>query len=262
VAEGNHGTNGELRAQVESYLTQLGALIHRGNELRDALAKNRSSGAAIASTRIWQDHCGVTINQLSGGSKAHWLARAFSDAFLMRGGAGQALEKAPPDKIVERLLGVLEQAVASLSQPENPPTLTTTTEPVPRRFDFVHDGELRPVLEQAYTESRRALQQGEYEETLRTACGILEAIVTDALQRKPASGLSAAGAPEGKINDWSFETRLFVAEKAGLIRGGWVRLPEVARKYREPEEFPVGEQDARRALQVLNVILRDLNPGR
>jgi hypothetical protein len=250
-----------LGVQVESYLTQLGALIRRGQELRGTLAKNPSSGAAVASMRIWQDHCAVTINQLSGGSKAHWLARAFSEAFLMRGGAGQAIEKASTEKIVERLLGVLEQAVASLSRPDNPPMLTTTMEPATRRFDFVHNMELRPLLEQAYAESRRALEQGEYAEALRTSCGILEAIVTDALEQKPSSAMAVVET-EGKVRDWSFETRLAAAERAGLIRGGWVRLPEVARKYRETEQLPIGEQDARRAVQVLNVILRDLNPGR
>jgi len=43
----------------------------------------------MAETRAWQEDCGVIINQLSGGSKAHWLARAFSGAFLMRSPAGK-----------------------------------------------------------------------------------------------------------------------------------------------------------------------------
>jgi hypothetical protein len=135
-------------------------------------------------------------------------------------------------------------------------------EPTPRRFEFVHNAELRPVLEQAYGESRRALERGEFETALRTSCGVLEAIVTDALEQRGANALADFDTPAGKIPDWSFETRLAIAEKAGLIRGGWVRLTETGRKYRETEELQVGEQDARRASQVLNVIMRDLNPGR
>ena len=263
VTKANGDANGEsLKTQIQNSLTQLDVLIRRGQELRDLLARDSTNAAAVSSTRIWQEQCGAAIHQLSGGSKAHWLARAFSEAFLMRSVSGQALEKTPPEKIVERLLGVLQRAVASLANTENPPMATTTMEPTPRRFEFVHNAELRPVLEQAYAESRRALEQGEFETALRTSCGILEAIVTDALELRGANPPADFDAPAGKISDWSFETRLAVAEKAGLIRGGWVRLTEAARRYREAEELKIGEQDARRASQVLNVIMRDLNPGR
>src|ERR1700688_3095409 len=102
-----------LRAQIETYLSHLDGLIRRGRQVRDTLAADPSSKSAIAATRAWQEDCGVTINQLSGGSKAHWLARSFSDAFLMRAADGQAVEGTSPTEIVKRLLEVLEQAVAS-----------------------------------------------------------------------------------------------------------------------------------------------------
>src|ERR1019366_8410466 len=124
-----------LRAQIETYKSHLNSLIQRGRSLRETLApgagstftlnasseagsppeNDHSSKSAIAATRAWQEDCGVTINQLSGGSKAHWLARSFSEAFLMRSAAGQAAEGAAPDEIVQRLIGVLERAIASLS---------------------------------------------------------------------------------------------------------------------------------------------------
>ncbi len=68
-------------------------------------------------------------------------------------------------------------------------------QPAPRRFEFVHNAELRPVVEQAYIDSRRALEQGEFDLALRTSCGILEAIVTDALEHKGLSALIASGTP-------------------------------------------------------------------
>ena len=176
----------------------------------------------MAATRAWQEDCGVTINQLSGGSKAHWLARSFSEAFLMRSATGDAVEGAAPAEIVKRLLDVLEQAVASLSANGRwrrhfwvTASSAASSAPPPRRFEFVHNPELRPILEQAYTDSRRALEQGDYELALRTSCGILEAIVTDALEHKGLTALAASGAPAGKIADWSFETRLAVAENDG-----------------------------------------------
>src|ERR1035438_3492521 len=142
--------------------------------------------------------------------------------------------------------------------------------PPPHRFDFVHDPELRPVLEEAYADSRRALEQADYDMALRTTCGILEAIVTDALEHHGLTVLAATGAPAGKIADWSFDTRLAVAERAGLIRGGCARLPAVARTYRDHtdaggESDPkttVSERDARVTGQVLHVVMRDLDPGR
>ena len=259
-----------LRAQIETYLSHLDGLIRRGCQLRDTLAADPSNASAIAATRAWQEDCGVTINQLSGGSKAHWLARSFSEAFLMRSADGRAVEGAPPVEIVKRLLGVLEQAVASLSRMEDGPVVSASSEaPPPRRFDFVHNPELRPVVEQAYTDSRRALEQGDYDLALRTSCGILEAIVTDALEHKGLSALAASGAPAGKIADWSFETRLAVAEKAGLIRGGCARLPAVARTYRDltntdgddGSQAAISERDARLTGQVLHVVMRDLDPA-
>ncbi len=251
-----------LQAQIETYVSHLDGLIRRGRQVRDALAGNPANGSAIAATRVWQEDCGVTINQLSGGSKAHWLARAFSEAFLMRSAAGNAVEGAAPEEIVQRLLDVLGQAVASLSQMDDGQAISASSETAPpRRFEFVHNPEL-----QAYTDSRRALAQGDYSLALRTSCGILEAIVTDALEHKGLSALTASRAPAGKIAEWSFETRLAVAEKAGLIRGGCARLPAGARTYRDHDEgnpkVTVSERDARQAGQVLHVVMRDLNPGR
>src|SRR6266853_5417138 len=253
-----------LRAQIETYLSHLDGLIRRGRQVRDALRTNPSSRSAIAATRVWQQDCGVTVNQLSGGSKAHWLARSFSEAFLMRSTAGLAVEGAAPAEIVKRLLDVLEQAVASLSRMDDGQAISESSETAPpRRFDFVHNPELRPVVEQAYTDSRRALEQGDYDLALRTSCGILEAIVTDALEHKGLNALAASGALAGKIADWSFETRLAVAERAGLIRGGCARLPSIAKKYRDPtnadgeghSEVSVSERDARRTGQVLHVVM-------
>ncbi|MGA9808530.1 MAG: hypothetical protein WBQ56_12675, partial [Candidatus Sulfotelmatobacter sp.] len=165
-----------LRAQIETYLSHVDGLIRRGGQVREMLAADPSSASAMAATRAWQEDCGITVNQLSGGSKAHWLARSFSEAFLMRSGAGHAVEGAAPAEIVQRLLGVLDQAVASLTGIDDAPGVTAFSEaPPPRRFEFVHNPDLRPIVEQAYADSRRALEQDDYNLALLTSCGILEA---------------------------------------------------------------------------------------
>jgi hypothetical protein len=256
-----------LRAQIDTNLHHLDSLIHRGRHLHEALASDPSSSSALAANRVWQQDCGAAINQLSGGSKAHWLARSYSEAFLMRSTAGSVVAAAAPAEIVSRLVDVLEQAATSLSRMRDGRGVSTSSEaaPTPRRFGFVHNPELRPVLEQAYSDSRDALEEGRFGPALLTSSGILEAIVTDALEHKGLSALAAADPPAGKIVDWSFEARLAVAERAGLIHGGCARLPPLARQYRDltdADHVTVSEQDARRASQVLHVVMRDLDPGR
>jgi hypothetical protein len=269
-----------VRAQIETQLSHLDGLIRRGRQIRERLQTGANSPAVMAETRAWQEHCGTTINQLAGGSKAHWLARSFSNAFLLRTADGRAAEGVPPEEIVKRLLDVLGQAVASLSGMSGSPALTEASSQaaagssdagIRRRFEFVHNPELRSVVEQAYADSRRALEQKEYDVALRTSCGVLEAIVTDALEHKGLLALAGAGAPAGEISAWPFETRIAVAEKAGIIRGGCARLPAIARAYRDHSLGDGGENDlrgivsegdARRTGQVLNVVIRDLDPGR
>lgn len=188
----------------------------------------------------------------------------------MRSDAGAVIEAVPAGEIVSRLMGVLEQAVASLSEMRdgNFPA-SSGIAPSPGYFEFVHNPELRPVVEQAYSESRQAFEERRFDRALLTTCAILDAIVTDALEHQRLSGPDAAGRPEGEIADWPFEKRLSVAESSGLIGRGCVRLPPIARRYRDlalsdggHPEIAVSEREARLAGQVLHVVMRDLNPGR
>ena len=227
-------------------------LIREGQELRATLAAEK---AAPEQMRLWQRECGAAIGQLSGGNKAHWLSRAYSEAYLPAGGATEL----DVSEIVRRILGVLEEAQASLERVGREGLETTPAAPN-RRFDFVHEKALRPSLEQTYAESRRALEAGDFALALVAACSVLEAVVTDALQR--ASGAT--------LGDWTLEARAACAEQAGLISKGWARLPDAARRYRAlldargdlREDVSVSESDARLAGQVLHVVLRDLEPGR
>jgi hypothetical protein len=252
-----------LREQIESHLPHLQEMVERGRKLRDALEQDPLNVHAALGNRAWQADCGAIVNQLSGGSKAHWLSRSYSQAFLMRSTAGSFVEQAAPADIVDRLVAVLEQALVSLAKMGDGTAPASTEAPPPRRFDFVHDPELRPVVEQAYSEGGPALDEGRHDQALLTSCGILEAIVTDALEHRGLEGID--GIPSGPIGEWPFEARLAAAERAGLIRGGWARLSPVARKYRDPGEDAASgasERDAKQARQVLHVVMRDLNPGR
>ena len=223
-------------------------LIRRGHEIKGT--------TVLADVRIWQRDCAAAINQLSGGSKAHWLSRAYSSAFLMRGADGGVIVEASASEIVDRILGVLGQARASLTSVENV-TAAPDTASHGRRFEFVHNAQLRPILAEAFADGARALESGDVNAAFVASCSILEAVITDALEKK---GL--------KVSDWSFETRIEAAQQAGLIGRGCARLPPTARNYRElaaiegTSPSDLSERDARVARQVLLVVMRDLDPGR
>ena len=247
-----------LRHQRDVSLGQLDTLIRRGRQLRDA--------RSVDATRAWQQDCAAAINQLSGGSKAHWLARAYSGAFLMRSDDGGAVLEADATEIIDRILTVLAQGTASLSRMDEV-AASSTVSPRPRQFEFVHNVELRPVLEQTFDDSRDALARGDHGLALILACSIIEAVLTDALEHARARALDAE---RGPIADWSFDARIAAAERAGLIRGGCARLSPVARAYRTltdadghlRPDAQVPERDAKVAGQVLRVVMRDLDPGR
>ena len=243
-----------LRHQRDTSLVQIETLIRRGREIRGTPAPD--------ATRAWQQDCAAAINQLSGGSKAHWLARAYSNAFLVRSVRGGVVIEVDATEIVDRTLGVLAQGATSLSRMDDA-SASSGAAPQPRRFEFVHNAELRPVLEQTFADSRDALERGEFGLALVLSCGVLEAVLTDALEyARPAAAGGRADRP--------FEARIAEAESAGLIRSGCARLPPVARRYREltdadgelQEDAFVGEREARLAGQVLRVVMRDLDPGR
>lgn len=231
-------------------------LIRRGRALRAALGASDRDPSTLAETRIWQHDCEAAVRQLSGGSKTHWVSRAYSDALLVRTTAGHAAEVADLAVIVDRMLDVLHRAAEALAGSGPVRAAEPGGDAPPNRFEFVHDAALRPVLAEAYAEGRQALARGHYEDALMAFCGTLEAALTDALVHRH---------PEVKdeIARMSFDARIAAAERARLIRNGCARLPAVARAYRDAAaNVAVHEADARTTSQVLRTVMRDLDPGR
>jgi hypothetical protein len=247
-------------AELDATLAQLSALARRGREIRERLDLAADEHAQAAA-RVWQHDCAAAVSQLSGGSKAHWLSRAYSAALLVRSGDGGAIVEAPVAEIVSRVLDVLDRAAQSLRQPDAELRAAVANDAPLRRFDFVRDASIRPVLEAAYVESGRALDAGDYTQSLLTSCSVIEALLTDAMS--PPLGGRSDELRRDIVDAPSFAERIAAAEQRGLIRGGCARLPEVAREYRRlGESAIVTQRDARVTRQVLHVVLRDLDPGR
>ena len=260
---------------VDRYRLQLDRLIRRGQEICAALAAKPGDAATEAAARVWQRDCASLVNELSGGSKAHWLSRAFSDAFLIPPAAHAPGADADPSEILRRLIDVLGRgatSLASLAQ-QGEAGQAVAPPPRPRRFDFVHNTELRPILEGALTDSQEALERADFLHALLLTCSILDAILADALEHaggRVPPGPGAAAGPSRAMPEWPFETRIAAAERAGMIRNSCARLPPVARQYRDltdeigdlRSDAHVSARDARVAAQVLTIVMRDLDPGR
>jgi hypothetical protein len=286
-------TDGVVHDPRAASLALLDGLVRRGRELvqrstqstQNTLSQAFSVGSAPAApklaevnpsegwsspfdveARIWQRDCAAAINELSGGNKSHWLSRAYSSALLVRSTDGEAVVEADAGQILRRVLDVLEQARQSLISMDTAAPYSAEAQE-PHRFDFVRDPDLRPVLEQAFFDSRRAFEDGDFERAMKTACGIIEAIITDSLQVRLKADSpydSVRGVRlQPDLQAMSFDERIRAAEAAGLIRAGCARLPAAARAYRDADQSAaISEREATVTRQVLRVVMRDLDPGR
>lgn len=270
---------------VRPYLEHVGRLLDEGRALLEAFDSVSADPTAAPEARLlrtfhtWQMGCGQLVGQLSGGSKAHWLSRAYNQALLVTPDPPATAPRpvgrpAPPSEVaprqlVERLLEVLQKARLSLQQLAESHVSSAAMQAVGaqrRHFDFVNDRALQRNLEEAYEERQRALLQGQFALALVLACSVLEAIVTDALRHRASLSQAAVTA----LPRWSLERRLTAAEDARLISHGWSRLPPAALAYQsllDPQgdlrpDASATERDARVASQVLAVIMKDLAPGR
>ena len=122
---------------IDTYLSRLELLISEGRQLQTRFTADPNDRRTSEGMRIWQRECATMVNELSGGTKAHWLAQAFSEAFLVRSANGPVVTSAAPAQIVERIVGVLTRAATSLSTIDQGSGNAGSAGPPPRRFDFV-----------------------------------------------------------------------------------------------------------------------------
>ena len=124
-----------------------------------------------------------------------------------------------------------------------------------------------PSSSRRSTTAAHALERGEYGLALILSCGVIEALITDALQSHSGSGFRDSESIDRACPSRSASR---AAERAALIRSGCARLPPVARNYRDLTDADgelrsgrtVSEREARVTTQVLHVVMRDLDPGR
>ena len=109
-----------FRQQIATFEHRLSHLLRDGFDLQRTLPVEPGA-PELEAMRAWQRECAATISQLSGGSKQHWLSRAYSEAFLLTvpdssASAQVTAGEAGVGTIVEGIIGVLRQAQSSLAE--------------------------------------------------------------------------------------------------------------------------------------------------
>jgi hypothetical protein len=138
-----------------------------------------------------------------------------------------------------------------------------------RDFTFIHDSDLRHILERDFYEIQRAFISQCWKSVIILCGGAIEAILTDLLlaneSQAKASG-RASKAPD--ITRWDLSDLINVAVDLKLVTPGVEKLSHPIREYRNlvhpgneiRNKLTFNAEEARIALEVLNIVYRDLSP--
>lgn len=160
------------------------------------------------------------------------------------------------------LAGLLGSLEAEMAVDEGPVTET-------RSFPFLRDAKLREIVERDYVELQRAFVAQCWKSTIILAGGAIEAILTDILLAKEAAAKAASVAPKKPdITKWDLAELINVAVELTLVSGAVSKLSHPVREYRNlvhpgnemRTALVYGREEARIAIEVLNILHRDLSP--
>ncbi len=146
------------------------------------------------------------------------------------------------------------------------PQVTPITEK--RDFSFLRDLELRNIIERDFSEIQRAFISECWKSVIILCGGAIEAILTDLLMANSAQAMASAKAPNQKdITRWSLSDLIEVCVDLKLVTQGVEKLSHSIREYRNlvhpgrelREKLVFNAEEARIALEVLNIVYRDLS---
>ena len=136
-------------------------------------------------------------------------------------------------------------------------------------FPFVHESKLREIVERDYVELQRAFVAQCWKSVIILSGGAMEAILTDLLLDRESDAKAAPSAPnKSDITKWDFADLINVAVKLEMINPGVSKLSHPIREYRNlvhpgnelRNNLKFGPEEARIAIEVLNMLHRDLSP--
>jgi hypothetical protein len=127
-----------------------------------------------------------------------------------------------------------------------------------RSFGFIGDSDLRAVLERDYGEIQRAFVSSCWKSVIVVSGGAIEAILLDLLQKNPTTAKASPKAPKGSdLTRWDLKDLIAVAVDCKLVSESVEKLSTPVREFRNL--IHPGAEEARIALEVLNIVHRELS---
>ncbi len=136
-----------------------------------------------------------------------------------------------------------------------------------RQFGFITDDALRAIIERDYSEIQRAYVAQCWKSVIILSGGAIETVLTDLLKANEASARASKAAPlEPDITRWDLSKLIEVAVKLNLVTSAVEKLSHSLREYRNlvhpgnelRNHLRFDAEEARIALEVLNIVQRDL----
>lgn len=138
-----------------------------------------------------------------------------------------------------------------------------------RDFTYVSDAGLRKILARDYTDIQKSFISGSWKATMILAGGAIEAILLDQLKLQQAGARAAASAPKSSdLERWDLSDLITVAVELNVVGLGVDKLSHSLREYRNlvhpgnelRSRLTVGREKARIAVEILNIVDRELRP--
>jgi hypothetical protein len=167
---------------------------------------------------------------------------------------------------VEGIRAFLAAALGRLQISIEVPSTTPVTEQ--KTFAFVREKAIRAIIERDYAEAQRAYISECWKSVIILCGGMIEAVLTDLLIQNDSRAKTAPGAPRNPdITRWDLTDLIKIAVALGLVSAGIEKLSHSIREYRNlvhpgnevRNNLRFDAEEARIALEVLNIVHRDLS---
>lgn len=145
--------------------------------------------------------------------------------------------------------------------------VTDTPATETKNFDFITNEDLRKIIERDYQEIQRGIISGNWKSTIILSGGAIETILLDVVQKDSSTALASAKAPsETDFSKWDLNNLIEVSLDTKLVASHIASLSDTVRSYRNlihpgvelRKGLKIEPEEAKIALQVLNILIRDL----
>lgn len=156
---------------------------------------------------------------------------------------------------------VLGRLQIEIEEPSQPPVTQH------KSFVFIKDDSIRAILERDFDEVQRAYVSACWKSVIILCGGTIEAILTDQLLRSQLAKTSSVAPKNPDITKWDLADLIKVAVDVKIVTPGIEKLSSPIREYRNlvhpgnelRNGLTFGQEESRIALEVLNIVHRDLS---